>query len=463
MKKIMTSILLISILLSLAGCSGKDKAGEVANDNDRTLIQEQISKDDESIDMDGASDNDDDIKTTAVASSDKVETLTELEEFSKNLSLELTKGKVNEIYDILTPTVKKQFTEKDLKEAWNMIVADMGNFIELGEISEVIEGNNKTVYVILKYENIHIEVSYYYNESKKLEGIFFDYVTSEEEFVSNDYFEESEITFGKKENPIEGILTMPKDVKKPPVAILVHGSGHHDADETIGPNKPFRDIAHGLARQGIAVIRYKESSIEKVMDKLTIQDDSLNDASQAIKYAQSCGKFNTDKIYLIGHSLGGMMAPKLAADNKEVDGIVSLGGSPRKLEDIVYDQNNILLKEDKSVTEDIFKAHMAEVKMAVDKIKNLKEASSEEILGYPASYWYSLNQIDIAGIAKSLDIPILIAQGSADFQVYADIDYKAWQELLEGKDNVTFRLYDNLNHLFMTSNGMKDMTEQTTG
>lgn len=71
----------------------------------------------------------------------------------------------------------------------------------------------------------------------------------------------------------------------------------------------------------------------------------------------------------------------------------------------------------------------------------------------------SLNKINTPEISKSLTIPILILQGKADFQVSPDIDYKAWQDILAGKSNVTFKLYDNLNHLFMQTNGKKDITE----
>ena len=81
------------------------------------------------------------------------------------------------------------------------------------------------------------------------------------------------------------------------------------------------------------------------------------------------------------------------------------------------------------------------------------------IFNMPAAYWLSLNEIDTESIAKSLSIPILIQQGSADFQVYADKDYPLWQQVLAGKDNVQFRLYAGLNHLFMPNNGKQDTTE----
>lgn len=488
MKRIIRFILLSILLLSMTACTGKHKDVEVADkeitiDLDTTNDQlfddkanETISSTNE-ISIINVSTKQDSKKTEAnnekssnkasikasnnknIGSKNADKELSELEELSKSLALKMNKGEFKEIIDYLSPIVKLQLTEKVLKQSWDSAIKDLGSFKGIREIREEVDETNTEVIVILNYDTCGLQILFSYNKDKKLDTLWIEYAPYEPEIVSNDDFEESEISFGDSKKPIKGILTLPINVKKPPVAILVHGSGNHDADESIGSNKPFRDLAYGLARHGIAVIRYNESNSQSTNPEFTIQDDSLNDASWAIKYAQKLGKVDTDRIYIIGHSLGGMMAPKIAADNKEVDGIVSLAGSPRKLEDIVLDQNRILLQADKTVTPAKLNIHMAQVQMAVNKIKNLKESSSEIILGYPASYWYSLNQIDIPKIVKKLNIPIFIAQGSADFQVYADIDYVAWQELLKDKDNVTFRLYDNLNHLFMTSNGRMDFTE----
>ena len=391
-------------------------------------------------------------------SDSKEEKLSELGELSRKLALQMSKGDFKKTHDSLSPQLKLQLTLSTLEQGWINTVADMGGYKSVREITEEISASGTVINVILDYDNSGVRVLFSYSKnSKKLDGLWINFAPYES-VANDDSYEEINISFGDSKNPIEGKLTLPKNIKNPPVAILVHGSGTHDEDETIGVNKPFRDLAHGLAKKGIAVIRYKEN-IPKSLDEYTIEDDCLNAASHAIKYAWSCGKVDTDRIIVIGHSLGGMMAPKIAADNKEVGGIVSLAGSPRRLEDIVLDQVKILNKADESITEAVYKFTLAQVNAQVKKVKELKESSSELILGSPASYWYSLNQIDTSSIVKGLDIPIFIAQGSEDFQVYANIDYLAWQELLKGKNNVTCRLYDNLNHLFMPAQGRMDISE----
>ena len=170
--------------------------------------------------------------------------------------------------------------------------------------------------------------------------------------------------------------------------------------------------------------------------------------------AKANGSVNPQKIFVIGHSLGGMLAPKIAQDNPDVAGIVSMAGSPRKLEDILLDQNKDALNSGKETKE-----QYAAVEVQVKQIKDLTDKDDKDILGTNSHYWYSMHQIDTGSIAENLTIPMLILQGSADFQVYPGVDYAQWQSLLGSKSNVTFHEYDNLNHLFMQSNGKKDLTE----
>lgn len=439
MKRLISVILPIAMLLCIMACTGRKMIAEAAVD-EPVIISYSESKDSKS------GKNDD-------------KKLSELGKLSKTLALQINKGEFKETVSTFTDQVKLQTTEEDLKQAWDIIATGLGSYKGIRDITEKAAGAKTVVVVILDYDYTGVKITFSYNADKKLDGLWLNFAPFEPAITSNKYFEETEITFGSKKNPIKGILTLPKKVKKPPVAILVPGSGYHDADESIGSNKPFRDLAYGLAKKGIAVIRYNESTSGNSKSEFTIQDDSLNDVYQAIKYAKKLKSVDKKRIYIIGHSLGGMMAPKIAADNKEVAGIVCLAGSPRKLEDIIFDQNKMALEADKTISPALLNLYLSQVRAIVNKVKNINKSSPDIILGYPESYWYSLNKIDIPAIAKKLDIPIFIAQGSADFQVYADVDFVEWQDLLKGKDNVTFRLYDNLNHLFMKTNGRTDTTE----
>ncbi len=426
MKKIATIIILFCFLFTLQGCRQEAK-GATSNE--------------------AATDNN------------------ELKILSEKLAIQMAKGKFDDTYKVCSLTIKLKMTKISLQQAWNKTVGGMGKYIGVHEVTQQEVNNSQIVNVVLQYEYNGLKISFTYNKDGKIDGLWLNYSPIEEDPVSTDLYKEIKISFGKGKYPVTGILTLPKKVKNPPVAILVPGSGNHDANETVGANKPFRDIAWGLAEQGIASIRYSERVFlypEIVKSNFTIEMDSLNDAADAINYAYKSKQVDHGNIFVIGHSLGGMMAPKIAYDHPEVAGIVLLAGSPRRLEDIIFDQVMDALENTKGITAAQTKVSITTTKNAMNTIQKLTEGSSKLILGYPETYWYSLNQIDIADISTELKIPIFVAQGSDDFQVYADKDYTMWQELLGDKKNVTFELYDNLNHLFMTSNGKTDVTEYNT-
>ena len=380
-------------------------------------------------------------------------------DLSEKFALQMEEGDFSETHDIMSPVMKLQMSEAALKQAWDTTRASIGAFVGLYDTTNEEVQEYNVIHVVLQYENNGMKVSFTYNKSGELDGLWLSYQPIEVEAVSN---EEFKIQIDGDDYEISGMLTLPNNVDNPPVAILVHGSGTNDMDETIGGNKPFRDIAHGLARQGIGTIRYNEyllEHIENAPSNYTIYDDSLNDASAAISYALTCNQVDSKQIYIIGHSLGGMMAPKIATDHEEVAGIILLAGSPRSLLEISLDQYKNLLEAE----EDLSKEEKEElINQRIDEIQKINRLSGDKdevILGVPASYWHSLNQIDHGEYAKNLEIPIHIMQGTEDFQVFVDIDYVQWQDILEDKDNVTFDLYEGLNHLFMESSGYKNVEE----
>lgn len=265
------------------------------------------------------------------------------------------------------------------------------------------------------------------------------------------------------EKPLEAVLTLPKTSGKPPVVILIHGSGPSDKDETIGENKPFADIAHGLAQRGIASFRFDKRTYaypDDAADYATVQGEVLHDAAAAVQ--QMKNNKSVGNVYVLGHSMGGMLAPTIAAESAgDVTGIIMLAGTPRSLVDLMYDQNMELI-ESLKLLPDQAQEMIDEVNAQLNPLRTLGENDTGDYLGAPASYWASLNAIDTAAVAEGLDIPMLVMQGTDDFQVSVENDFNAWKELLEGREGVSFKLYDGLNHLFMPTSGKRDATEYDT-
>jgi pimeloyl-ACP methyl ester carboxylesterase len=96
------------------------------------------------------------------------------------------------------------------------------------------------------------------------------------------------------------------------------------------------------------------------------------------------------------------------------------------------------------------------VEQQLNAIMNMSDDEAKNIPadgGITIYYYKEMEERPTSEYVKNITIPFLILQGSNDFQVYADKDYVEWQKLLEGRQNITFKLYDGLNHLFMPSAG----------
>ena len=151
---------------------------------------------------------------------------------------------------------------------------------------------------------------------------------------------------------------------------------------------------------------------------------------------------------MLGHSLGGMRAPRIAQDRQFVKGIIMLAGTSRGLEDILYDQNvKAIQAMDTTATQKKFMISSAEKYM--QQVKDLQEGDTTAPFGINAEYWLSLKALDTENILNKLEIPVLIMQGDKDFQVYVDKDFNKMKTDLKDKTNVRFKLYEGLNHLFM--------------
>lgn len=273
-------------------------------------------------------------------------------------------------------------------------------------------------------------------------------------FSDNVAFHEKEVLIHSASFQLPGTLTLPVKGSNFPIVILVHGSGPSDRDETVGPNKPFRDIAHGLAEKGIAVLRYEKRT--KVYgaksfpnDSVTIDAEATDDALAAIDLASTIKEVNSNRIYVLGHSMGGMLAPRIAErSRKPLSGIILLAANARGLEDLIVEQMEYLASL--SPLSEIANAQMEEIKKRVANIKKLGSAdfdsSIQSPFNLPLKYWSSLKQYNQLNVAKHLDIPMLILQGERDYQVTM-VDFEMWRSALSAKKKVQCKSYPTLNHL----------------
>ena len=354
-------------------------------------------------------------------------------------------------------TIKASVSANQLKDAW---VATTKNAGEVKDIKIAVEGFT-AVSTITFTGGSAVAVTFTFSpQNGKIEGLWLKPAQGEIELTDNELFKESSVLIG--EYDLLGVYTVPKNNENTPIVVMVQGSGQSDYDETVGKanNKPFRDIAHALGEQGIATLRFNKRFFQKpdiATKELTIYDEYMEDVKQAIVFCQDKGYKN---IYVLGHSLGGMSVPKIAKDNPAVSGIISMAGTIRGLEDVMYDQNMQAIAE-MQTTQQQKDVLIKQVKEQFDAVKALKIGDKTAPFGVHATYWLSLKSLDTENISKQLQIPMLILQGSADFQVNTEKDFKAWKTALEGKDNAQFMLYEGLTHMFMPQklSGKLDIAE----
>ena len=282
-------------------------------------------------------------------------------------------------------------------------------------------------------------------------------------------FEEKEVTVGEGEWRLPGTLTVPKGNGPFPGLVLVHGSGANDRDESLGPNKPFRDLAWGLATRGIAVLRYdKRSKVygarivadPKLEAGLTVKEETIDDALIAAALLRKTANVDPAKVFILGHSQGGFLMPRIAVSARPlgIAGFISMAGLTRPLDDTILRQVTYLAAGD---TSEETKKKLDGIKAAVARIKAFTAADKGtvvKVLGAMPAYWLDLRGYEPAELAKSVSKPMLILQGSRDYQVTAE-DFNNWKAALGSRNDVEFHLYPKLNHLFFEGQGFPSPNE----
>ena len=365
-------------------------------------------------------------------------------------------------------TMKTALPEPKLRETWQALQAQAGPFQkQLGARATKVTGYD-VVLVTCQFERTALDTKVVFDAKGRVAGLFFvpSHAAADASgpppYARTNAFREKQFTVGRGEWQLPGTLTLPSAGGNLwPAVVLVHGSGPNDRDETVGANKPFRDLAWGLATKGIAVLRYEKRTKEypgkwaKSPDQFTLRAETIDDALSAAAQLRATDGLDPKRIFVLGHSSGGAVAPRIGQADPQIAGLIILAGClSRPLEDVWVEQRRYLfsLKEKPSAEE---KASLAEFESTMAKVKKLTaaDASSSTLLeGVPPAYWLSLRHLDSLAIAKGLKQPLLILQGGRDYQT-GQVDFERWKEVFRDHSRVTFKLYPKLNHLFIAGEG----------
>ena len=263
---------------------------------------------------------------------------------------------------------------------------------------------------------------------------------------------------------LPGILTVPKGDGPFPAVVLIHGSGSSDKDEAVGGLKPFRDLAEGLAEKGVAVYRFDKRSYVYGMEmvgnrQMTLMDESIDDAVNAVQLLAAQEKIDPDRIFVLGHSLGGYAIPAIARELEQqpvkARGFVMMAAPTRSLDVMARDQYEYLYSlmpeetEEQKAEKDAFLTEKEKIFSDLDKLKDLDAMTDDDtVLGIWKSYWKWMADYDILQVAKEITQPVLLVQGEEDYQVTME-DFGTWKETIGDRENWTLISYPGLIHPFI--------------
>jgi dienelactone hydrolase len=358
-------------------------------------------------------------------------------------------------------------SEDKLKETWLQLIGQVGSFQKLLACQAVERQENRIVTVSCQFEKGPMDIHVIFNQSGQIAGLNVQLTPAASPYNPPAYvraaaFHEVEVTVGSGEWALPGTLSLPDGAGPFPAVVLVHGSGPQDRDETIGLNKPFRDLAWGLASQGIAVLRYEKRTkvhagqiTPELKARMTVQEEVIDDALSAVQLLRQTPGIDPGGIYVLGHSLGATLAPRIGQQDPSIAGLIVMGGMTRPLEDTILDQYTSL-----NLSGSMTDGQKAELEQLQAKVARVKDPDlSDQVpakdlpLDIPPAYWLAIRGYHPAEVAASLGMRILVLQGGRDYQVTAEGDYPAWQNALGQKSNATLKLYPKLMHLFIAGEG----------
>ena len=356
------------------------------------------------------------------------------------------------------------FNESKLQKQWEEVTKESGTFLQLTPTSSSEMENYKIIIIKCQFQRFDMDVQVVFNEQGLISGLNFMpvyMIYNPPEYVDKSAFKEMDVTVGEGKWALPGTITLPKGNCPFHGVVLVHGSGPNDRDETIGPNKTFRDLAWGLASLGIAVLRYDKRTFKyskqltpELISEMTVKEEVIDDALLAIKQMRQNDSVDSEKVFLLGHSLGATLAPRIGLRDPNLSGLIIMAGITRSLEDTILDQFTYIYGLSGTMT-DQQKVELETLKNKVNKLKDPELSDNippkDLPFGVPIAYWRDLQENKHLEVVKKIRMPNLILQVERDYQVLATKDFEeGWKKALGGIKTVKFKLFPKLNHLFMS-------------
>ena len=349
------------------------------------------------------------------------------------------------IYEYLGKELKALMSKEDFASVFEKLSALGGEMLNVSE-PQVTNSFGTDVYTtVVEFENVTLD----WNVSMRtmqINGFTYNiHFKDAFEIRHENNIVEKYFVIKKDGCELNAVYTYVDDGEKHPAVLLIAGSGPSDYNETIGLLSPFQDIAQGLAQRGVNSLRLDKRTLNyPTGTPIGMEEEYFADCREAIAFLKEQDITN---LYLLGHSLGGQIAPELAAEDREIDGMILFNSTPRHLADLACDQF-IAMDPGKK---DIYTSQ-AEAAMAADKTG----LEGKSYFGADDYYWATYNELDTIQSIKDANVKTLIINSTYDNQIFqTDIDM--FKAELGANENVTIHVYEDMSHF-----GYKIDTKDTT-
>jgi dienelactone hydrolase len=372
-------------------------------------------------------------------------------------------GHFAEIEGLFAPPLRAVASTETLRTGWMAEIGKSGPVSAIGEpVSEPVKAGLIRVSVPVACEHGVVALVISVDDAGMLQGLRISSATTSwtpPSYAHPKRFDEHDVTVGSGPLAVPGTLSLPPGRGPRPGIVLLGGGGPFDRDETSGPNKPLKDLAWGLASRGVAVARfdkvtYAHTSQVANMPGFTMTDEYVPHAVAAIHLLQHQPTVDRARVFVLGHSMGGKVTPRVAMAEPSVAGLVLLAGDAQPMQQAAIRVARYIaaLNPDPAVEAAV---EVLTGQAALVESPELSPSTPASALpfGFSGAYWLDLRDYDPVATAAALHQPMLILQGGRDYQVTVEEDLSCWQAGLGRRPNVTVRVYDADNHLFFPGTG----------
>ena len=362
----------------------------------------------------------------------------------------MVEGEFGEVVALFDDTMSAAVGEEALSAGWDSIQAQLGHVTGVEAVQA--DADSRSAAVSMTHENGSSVFRIAFDAQGRIASMLIAPQTQPEAQVRalpDGVTAQAVTLFAGTARELSGELLIPAGAGADTAyVVMAHGSGPSDMDETIGPNKPFRDLAYDLAALGVGSLRFDKTTwAHPEYPVTTVEQEYLEPVAEALRVLKETA--GAARCYLAGHSEGGMLVPYLV-QACGFDGGIALAGTPWQLWEVSCAQNLAVIE---TLPQEQQTAMLAQVEAEREKGLRLAQMSDGEaaqttVFGIGGTYLAHMARMDQAQIAQESGRPFLFLWGEADVQVSREA-FAAWQERLGDDVRFTYRTYPGLSHLFM--------------